>query len=160
MASPGDQPHAIAVTLEAQAVSVVFYLVKPVRTGGHDFAGYQNAKLKLHGPKIRLPQIEALELARLSRKSRPELLGRHCSISVTDEDGAGIYIIPLDDVKPNVYPPHGLRLQSAIEATRRASRKRTRGQRRSAQYLQQPFRVRKTSILIQFCTGRTGDVRP
>ena len=103
-------------------------------------------------------QIEALELARLSRKSRPELLGRHCSISVTDEDGAGICIIPLDDIKPNVYPPHGLRLQSAIEATRRAPRKRTRGQRRSAQYLQQPFCVRKTGILIQFCTGRTGDV--
>jgi len=35
-------------------------------------------------------------------------------------------------------------------------RKPTRGQRRSAQYLEQPFCVRKTDILIQFRTGRIG----
>jgi hypothetical protein len=39
-------------------------------------------------------QIEAIERDRC--ESRPELLGRHLSISVTDEDGAGICIIPLD----------------------------------------------------------------
>ena len=43
-------------------------------------------------------QIEAIRLARSLRAARPELVGRNCSISVTDEDGAGIFIIPLDTV--------------------------------------------------------------
>jgi uncharacterized protein DUF6894 len=41
-------------------------------------------------------QIDAIKLARSFRGSRPELIGRNCSISVTDESGAGICIIPLD----------------------------------------------------------------
>jgi uncharacterized protein DUF6894 len=41
-------------------------------------------------------QIEAIKLARSLRESRPELTGMNCSISVTDESGAGICIIPLD----------------------------------------------------------------
>jgi hypothetical protein len=41
-------------------------------------------------------QIEAIKLARSLRESRPELIGMNCSISVTDESGAGICIIPLD----------------------------------------------------------------
>ena len=43
-------------------------------------------------------QIAAIELARSLRDSRPELLGRNCSISVTDENGAGICMIPLDHI--------------------------------------------------------------
>jgi hypothetical protein len=43
-------------------------------------------------------QIEALKLARSLRETRPELLGRHCSISVSDEDGALICLLPIDDV--------------------------------------------------------------
>jgi hypothetical protein len=43
-------------------------------------------------------QNEAIELARSLRESRPELLGRHLSISVTDEEGAGICIVSLDAI--------------------------------------------------------------
>ena len=43
-------------------------------------------------------QIAAIELARSLRDSRPELLGRNCSLSVTDENCAGICIIPLDHI--------------------------------------------------------------
>jgi hypothetical protein len=43
-------------------------------------------------------QIAAIELARSLRDTRPELLGRNCSLSVTDENGAGICIIPLDHI--------------------------------------------------------------
>jgi hypothetical protein len=41
-------------------------------------------------------QIEAIRLARSVREARPELIGQHCSISVTDETGAGVCIIPLE----------------------------------------------------------------
>jgi hypothetical protein len=41
-------------------------------------------------------QIEAIKLARSLRTARPELVGMHCSISVTSEDGAGICIIPIE----------------------------------------------------------------
>jgi hypothetical protein len=33
---------------------------------------------------------EAIELARSVREARPDLIGKHCSTSVTDEAGAGI----------------------------------------------------------------------
>jgi len=42
-------------------------------------------------------QIEAIKLARSVREARPELVGQHCSISVTREDGAGISLIPIDE---------------------------------------------------------------
>ena len=40
-------------------------------------------------------QIEAIELARSLRAARPELVGKNCAVSVTDEGGAGTCIIPL-----------------------------------------------------------------
>jgi hypothetical protein len=43
-----------------------------------------------------IAQIEAVKLARSLRSARPELVGMNCSISVTNEDGAGICIIPLE----------------------------------------------------------------
>jgi hypothetical protein len=43
-----------------------------------------------------IAQIEAIKLARSVREARPELIGQHCSISVTDENGAGVCIIPLE----------------------------------------------------------------
>lgn len=43
-------------------------------------------------------QIEAIKLARSVREARPELIGQHCSISVTREDGAGVCLIPIDDI--------------------------------------------------------------
>ena len=43
-------------------------------------------------------QIEAIKLARSVRNAQPNLLGQHCSISVTREDGAGICLIPIDDI--------------------------------------------------------------
>jgi hypothetical protein len=45
-----------------------------------------------------IAQTEAIKLARSIRSARPELLGQHCSISVTDQDGGGICIIPIDDI--------------------------------------------------------------
>jgi hypothetical protein len=41
-------------------------------------------------------QIEAIKLARSVRAARPELVGKHCSITVTDEQGAAISVIPLE----------------------------------------------------------------
>ena len=41
-------------------------------------------------------QIEAIKLAKSLRETRPQLRGQHCSISVTDENGAGVCLIPLD----------------------------------------------------------------
>jgi hypothetical protein len=41
-------------------------------------------------------QIEAIKLARSVREARPDLVGKHCSISVTVEGAAGICIIPLE----------------------------------------------------------------
>jgi hypothetical protein len=43
-------------------------------------------------------KIEAIKLARSLRETRPELVGRHCSISVTDEHGGGVCVIPIDDI--------------------------------------------------------------
>jgi hypothetical protein len=42
-------------------------------------------------------QAEAIKLARSLREARPELNGRHCSISVMDEQGAGVCVVPLDE---------------------------------------------------------------
>jgi hypothetical protein len=41
-------------------------------------------------------QIEAIKLARSVREARPDLVGQHCSISVSVEGGAGICIVPLE----------------------------------------------------------------
>jgi hypothetical protein len=41
-------------------------------------------------------QIEAIRLARSVRATRPELVGRNCSILVTDEHGAGVCVIPIE----------------------------------------------------------------
>ena len=43
-------------------------------------------------------QNGAIELARSLRESRPELLGPHLSVSVTNQEGAGICIAPLDNI--------------------------------------------------------------
>jgi hypothetical protein len=43
-------------------------------------------------------QIEAIRLARSLRATRPELVGRNCSVSVVDENGRGICLIPIDDI--------------------------------------------------------------
>ncbi|TYL83508.1 DUF6894 family protein [Bradyrhizobium cytisi] len=43
-------------------------------------------------------QVEALRLVRSLRETRPELVGRNCSISVVDERGKGVCIIPVDDI--------------------------------------------------------------
>jgi hypothetical protein len=43
-------------------------------------------------------RMEATKLARSTRNARPELAGQHCSISVTREDGAGVCLIPIDDI--------------------------------------------------------------
>jgi hypothetical protein len=47
-------------------------------------------------PNETAAQIEAIKLARSLRASRPELAGMNCAISVTDESGAGVCVIPLD----------------------------------------------------------------
>jgi uncharacterized protein DUF6894 len=47
-------------------------------------------------PAERAAQIEAIKLARSLMVSRPELAGMNCVISVTDESGAGVCVIPLD----------------------------------------------------------------
>ena len=71
---------------------MVKYYFKLVNThivsdfGVHDLAGETEA------------QIAALDLVRSLRESRPDLKGKHCSISVTDEQGAGICVVPLDDI--------------------------------------------------------------
>jgi hypothetical protein len=38
----------------------------------------------------------AIELARSIRETRPDLVGQGCSVSVTDEYGAGICLVPVD----------------------------------------------------------------
>jgi hypothetical protein len=43
-------------------------------------------------------RLEAVELARSLRTTRPQLQGQHYSISVTAEDGAGVCVIPLDAI--------------------------------------------------------------
>jgi hypothetical protein len=47
-------------------------------------------------PNETAAQIEAIKLARSLRASHPELAGMNCAISVTDESGAGVCVIPLD----------------------------------------------------------------
>jgi hypothetical protein len=49
-------------------------------------------------PDETVAQIEAIKLARSLRASRPELVGKGCSISVTDENGFDVCIIPLDHI--------------------------------------------------------------
>ena len=41
-------------------------------------------------------EIEAIKLAKSLRDTRPQLLGKHYSISVTDGYGAGVCVVPLD----------------------------------------------------------------
>lgn len=41
-------------------------------------------------------QIAAIELAKSLRETRPNLVGRHYSISVTDQFGADVCVIPMD----------------------------------------------------------------
>jgi hypothetical protein len=50
----GNKPHAVAVALNAQPVAVIFYFVKPVRTGGDPCSPSRNAKLERlkHAVKI------------------------------------------------------------------------------------------------------------
>jgi hypothetical protein len=43
-------------------------------------------------------QIEAAKLAQSLRETRPHLVGQHYSISVTNETGAGICVVPLDSI--------------------------------------------------------------
>jgi hypothetical protein len=52
--------------------------------GVHELANPQEAR------------SEAVRLAQSLRETRPQLLGKHYSISVTDEAGAGVCVIPLD----------------------------------------------------------------
>ncbi|MET4476479.1 hypothetical protein [Bradyrhizobium sp. F1.13.3] len=54
--------------------------------GGHDLADETAA------------QIEAIKLARSLRETRPELVGRNCSIHVVDEHGKAVCVIPVDDI--------------------------------------------------------------
>jgi hypothetical protein len=41
-------------------------------------------------------RAEAEEIARSLRETRPELVGKHYTVSVTGPDGAGICAVPLD----------------------------------------------------------------
>jgi hypothetical protein len=41
-------------------------------------------------------QIEAVKLAQSLRETRPDLIGQHCSISVTDEYGGGVCVVAID----------------------------------------------------------------
>jgi hypothetical protein len=47
-------------------------------------------------PDATVAQIEAIALAKSLRETRPQLLGKHYSISVTDENGGGVCVVPLD----------------------------------------------------------------
>jgi len=48
-------------------------------------------------PNEAMARTEAIEIARSLRESRPELVGRHYSIPVTDENGGGVCAVLLDD---------------------------------------------------------------
>jgi hypothetical protein len=53
----------------------------------------------------------AIELARSIRETRPDLVGQSCSVSVTDEYGAGICLVPLRAQKlpaPTLSQANGL----------------------------------------------------
>ena len=47
VATAGEQPHALAFTLDDQAVTVVLYFVKSIRAGGDFGAAHGNARLVL-----------------------------------------------------------------------------------------------------------------
>jgi hypothetical protein len=44
-------------------------------------------------------KIEAIKLARSLRETRPNFVGQHYSISITNEEGAGVCVIPLDQLE-------------------------------------------------------------
>jgi hypothetical protein len=46
VAAPGDQPHAVAITLDANAETVLLDLVKPLRPGGNLGSLGRNSKVK------------------------------------------------------------------------------------------------------------------
>src|SRR4029077_19707711 len=54
VAVAGDQPHAIAVALDAQAIAVIFDFVKPVRARWNLYSSGRHAELKglKHVPQI------------------------------------------------------------------------------------------------------------
>ena len=53
MAVAGEQPHALAVALNDQAITVVFDFVDPVRADRHLGSGRRDAGFKgVHGRKI------------------------------------------------------------------------------------------------------------
>jgi hypothetical protein len=47
-------------------------------------------------PDDSVAQVEALKLAESLRETRPHLVGQNYSISVTNEAGAGVCVVPLD----------------------------------------------------------------
>lgn len=49
-------------------------------------------------------QTEAIKLARSLRATRPELVGKGYSISVIDDDGVAVCVIPLD-ADGSIGPP-------------------------------------------------------
>jgi hypothetical protein len=49
-------------------------------------------------PDDTVAQVEALKLAESLRETRPHLLGQNYFISVTNETGVGVCVIPLDMV--------------------------------------------------------------
>jgi hypothetical protein len=59
IATSGDQPNAVAVTLDANAIAIQLYFVKPFRAGGNLRSLSRNAELKRlkHELKIALPAI-------------------------------------------------------------------------------------------------------
>jgi hypothetical protein len=54
VAAARDQPHPLAVTLDAEPVSVIFHLVNPLRPVGYLDAAGRKAKIKSfkHGPQM------------------------------------------------------------------------------------------------------------
>ena len=53
IAVAGEQPHAVAVPLNAEAVAIIFHFMEPIGAGRHGLAGRGKAELKTgHGPKI------------------------------------------------------------------------------------------------------------
>ena len=51
-------------------------------------------------PDVATAHAEAKRLAQTLIEGQPELIGRHCSVSVTDEAGAGVRMVPLPETKP------------------------------------------------------------
>ena len=47
MAIAGEQPHALAFTLDNQAIAIMLYFVKPIRPGGDFGAACWDARLIL-----------------------------------------------------------------------------------------------------------------